>query len=508
MRIYSIAMKDETHLVLFNHLSKQYGQEDLCFATYVPSTGANRASAILSQVILPEDGDRSLHGNVSFMPKYLERALRIAAKKKEGLAFLHSHLTNGWQGMSNDDIAAELRIAPATMAITNLPLIGLTMGYDGAWSGRYWIKNQDKKRSYQRCWCDTVRVLGKKLTITYNDAVNIPAVNSARQFRTISAWGTKTQDNLSRLKVGIVGLGSVGSMVAEILARTGISDFTLIDFDIVEEKNLDRLVNVFMKDVGQAKVSVISEAIKNSATSPDIKIDSVLYSICEKQGFEKALNCDVLFSCVDRPWPRQVLNFVSYAHLIPVVDGGILVRTNKSNTAIVGADWKVQTVGYKRACLECLGQYKTENAVLEIEGKLDDPEYIRGLDKSLFLDAHENVFVFSSHLASMEVLQMLSLCIAPSGIADIGQQMQHFVPGIMDTTQDISCNENCFFQTIVGRGDNSGVTIYAQHPVAMNARTKKLKENFHTSIQKRVNWYQKLNLFIFRLWKGANYFRI
>ena len=73
-------------------------------------------------------------------------------------------------------------------------------------------------------------------------------------------------------------------------------------------------------------------------------------------------------TAVDRPWPRQVLNFIAYAHLIPVIDGGILVRTNKRNTNITGADWKAQTVGYKRACLECLGQYKTNNAVLEKSG--------------------------------------------------------------------------------------------------------------------------------------------
>ena len=110
-----------------------------------------------------------------------------------------------------------------------------------------------------------------------------------------------------------------------------------------------------------------------------------------REGFEYALNCDVIYSCVDRPWGRQILNFVSYAHLIPVIDGGIIVRTNKSNTKIIGADWKAHTVGYKRACLECLGQYKTENAILEKSGMIDDPSYIKGLEDSAFINAHENV---------------------------------------------------------------------------------------------------------------------
>ncbi|MBY0479102.1 MAG: ThiF family adenylyltransferase [Chitinophagaceae bacterium] len=470
-------MTDETHQRLFDHLIREDEQEDLCFATYVPSSGVNRSTGIVSQIILPEEDERNVHGNVGFLPNYFERVLKIAAERKEGIAFLHSHPSSGWQGMSDDDVIAETRISPSVMGLTGLPLLGLTLGTDGAWSGRFWIKDEKEKRKYNRYWCDTVRVIGKKLSITFNDYLLPPIFDSAKQLRTISAWGSKTQEDLSRLKIGIAGLGSVGSIVAEILARTGIANFTLIDFDAVEEKNLDRLTNVFKEDIGRAKVLAVADGIRKSATAPKVKITSCEYSICEKQGFEAALDCDIIFSCVDRPWPRQVLNFIAYAHLIPVIDGGILVRTNKRNTNIIGADWKAQTVGYKRACLKCLGQYKTENAVLEISGKLDDPEYIKGLDKSKFLDAHENVFAFSSHLASMEVLQMLTLFIAPSGIADVGQQLYHFVLGTMDIDSNKECHENCFFPSVLGKGGLAGVTVYAEHKIAEAAREMRVREN-------------------------------
>lgn len=470
MKTYSVVIPEEIHQQLSAHLTRHDRQEDLCFATYIPSTGENRSSAILSFIIFPEDGERKIHGNAGFMPQYLERALKIANQQQEGLVLLHSHCAKGWQDMSDDDIVAESRIAPAAMGSTSLPLIGLTFGIDGAWSGRFWLKDQNIKRKYNRHWCDTVRVLGKKLTITYNDAILPPLFDSEKQLRTISAWGSKTQENLSRLKVCIVGLGSVGSIVSEILSRTGISHFTLIDFDSVEEKNLDRLTNVFKDDIGRAKVYAVADAIRKSATSPNVNIDTCEYSVCEKQGYEKALNCDIIFSCVDRPWPRQVLNFIAYGHLIPVIDGGVLVRTNKRNTNIVGADWKAQTVGYGRACLECLGQYKAENAALEMTGKLDDPEYIKGMDQATFLDAHENVFAFSSHLASMEVLQMLTLFIGPSGINDVGQQMYHFITGIQEADHNKTCHKNCFFQSVRGKGDFSGVTVYGDHGAAVIAR--------------------------------------
>lgn len=474
---FTATMTSETHQQFCAHLLRDDGQEDLCFATYVPSTGNKKFGGILMEIILPEDGERNVHGNVGFLPTYFERVMRIAKDRNEGIAFLHSHPFPGWQGMSNDDVIAETRLSPSVYAVTGKPLLGLTVGTDGAWSGRYWLKDAFEKRKYNRNWCDSVRVIGKELRITFNDYLLQPNFDSEKQLRTISAWGKTIQEDLSRLRIGIVGLGSVGSIVAEILARTGISNFTLIDFDSVEEKNLDRLTNVFQNDIGRAKVLAIKEAILRSATSPKVAIQECEYSVSEVEGFKMALDCDIIFSCVDRPWGRQVLNFIAYAHLIPVIDGGILVRTNKRNTQILGADWKAQAVGYKRICLECLGQYKTENAVLEKSGRMDDPEYIKGMEKNGFVEAHENVFVFSSHLASLEVLQMLSLFISPSGIGDIGQQMHHFVTGKMDVSDNQTCHENCFFKSIIGKGDTTGIEVFGKHELAEQARKERQRNN-------------------------------
>jgi len=471
MKNYSMNMTSAIHDALVKHLIRPDGQEDLCFATYIPSTGAMRTTGIITEIILPNEGDRNVHWNVGFMPEYFERAIRIARGKKQGLVFLHSHLTPGWQGMSQDDVVAETRLAPAAFATTSLPLVGLTMGTDGACSARFWIKDPYAKRSYQRFWCENVRVIGKKLSITFNDYLLKPAFNSEQQLRTISAWGPKIQGDLSRIKIVIAGLGSVGSIIAEILARAGFSNFILIDFDLVELKNLDRCSGMFKEDVGRYKVDTVRDAILKCATSQNVNVRVEPFSICEKEGFQAALDGDVVFSCVDRPWPRQVLNFISYAHLVPVIDGGILVRTNSSNTRIIGADWKAQTVGYKRACLECLGQYKTENAILERNGFLDDPSYVLGLiEDKAYKEAHENVFPFSSNLASLEVLQLLSLFIAPSGLADMGQQMFHFTLGTMDQDKTKGCCPECYFQSIVGEGDSCGVQVYDRHLVAENAR--------------------------------------
>jgi hypothetical protein len=81
MKNYSAILTNKTHEQLFNHLIRADEQEDLCFATYVPSTGSKRFSGIISEVILPKKGERNVHGNVGFMPEYFQRVLKIATVK-------------------------------------------------------------------------------------------------------------------------------------------------------------------------------------------------------------------------------------------------------------------------------------------------------------------------------------------------------------------------------------------------------------------------------------------
>lgn len=465
---YSVVMASEVAATLQGHLLQHIRQgerqEDLCFALWNPSTGRTRTTAVLTEVILPFADERRLHGGASFRAHYLERVAETAMSRNAGIAFLHSHFTPGWQGMSQEDVCTEESTAPSILGGTGLPLVGLTMGTDGALSARFW--NRVGRRQYERRWCGSVRVVGDDFNVTFMEKLAPKPKFKEVLKRTYSAWGEDKQNLLARLHCGVVGLGSVGAIVAESLARMGIQTISLIDYDRVKEHNLDRLVHATVDDVGRFKVDLAGEHLCKHATADQVDERVHRKSVTRESGLAAALDCDILFSCVDRPWPRQVLNMLAFAHNIPVVDGGVHVRVKPDGT-MRGAEWGAHVAVSGRACLECLGQFDPANVTLERQGFLDDPSYIERLPSDHVLRRNENVFGFGLGAAGMMVSQLLSMVVQPVGIGNPGAQTYHFATGMTDVDFEAQCNLGCLYCEHAGAGDRFPFpTVDAEDSVA------------------------------------------
>lgn len=292
--------------------------------------------------------------------------------------------------------------------------------------------------------------------------------HTVRLTRTVQTWGQPAHDDLTRMRVGVIGAGSVAALVGEALARTGFRHVDIIDFDLVEEHNLDRLLHATADDIGRSKSELLATRIASHAVAADAVMTAYDDSVVEPTGWQRALDCDVLFCCVDRPWPRFALNVAAYAHLIPVIDGGVAVDV--AGGELFGAEWRAHLVGPGRRCLECLGQYDPVDVSLERTGLLEDPTYINGLPATHHLRRRENVFAFSMACASAQVLEFLRAVLAPGGIPDAGAALHHWTTGTTDR-DGADCNDSCpFSTTLLGRGDDTGLTITGSHPAAETAR--------------------------------------
>ena len=445
---------------LLQHYRRNKHQEDLCFALWRPSTGQLRRTALIDEIILPNKGERTLHGNASFEPDYLARAVKIACENKAGLAFIHSHPVPGWQGMSDADVEAERDVLAYPAGATGLPLVGLTIGTDGYWSARFWEKDG---RQMHHHWCEKVRVVGPQVYKIYsNDNIAPPPLRKEVLKRTFDVWGHESQNTIARLKVGIVGLGSVGCIVAEAIARIGVTQVTLIDPDRVEKHNLDRLLYGTAIDVGKLKVDLAAQVMRRNATAEKIQITALPFSVHDETAYKAALDSDILFSCVDRPVARDVLNYIAQAHLIPVIDGGIAVETDRRQNRLFSAHWRAHIITPYHQCLRCNRQYNSSMVVMELDGSLDDPSYISNLPPEERV-GNQNVFPFSLGVAGMEVNLMLRYLLAADWWPLVRQQDYQFVTA---ETRIINgeCHPNCSFRQRRAQGDAENPSYLIRTP--------------------------------------------
>jgi threonine dehydrogenase-like Zn-dependent dehydrogenase len=108
--------------------------------------------------------------------------------------------------------------------------------------------------TYERLDVTTVRVVGQReLALSFHPTLRPPPPALSSQQATISVWGHAAQQTIARARIGVVGLGSVGSIVTEGLARIGISDLVLVDHDHIEVRNLDRTLHATNADAAPQK---------------------------------------------------------------------------------------------------------------------------------------------------------------------------------------------------------------------------------------------------------------
>lgn len=464
MSVLSVAVSADVEIQLCEHLLRSDGQEDICLATYVPSTGRRRFTGILAAFVPPRSGDRAVHGNASITGSYVLRVATEAARHGQGVAILHSHPAGrGWQQLSALDTEAERSYAYLVHTITGQPLIGMTLaGNDITWSARMWAPEGTVT------WCENVRTTGEQLRVSWNNELRPPPTPTPSQLRTVSAWGESNQASLARLRVLVVGAGSVGLDVALRLAATGIEHVAVMDFDRVEPVNLDRLVGATRLDAAlqRPKVEVAGRLMSKAATASRPVIVTYDMSVCEPEGLAVALDYDVIFSCVDRPWPRAVLNQIAYTDLIPVIDGGIGIDAFSNGDGMRNATWRTHVARPGRPCLACNGQLDLATVVLDREGLLDDPLYIAGADPSL-QPRRQNVAALSASVSAGLLAQFISLIVAPGGRGEPGPMRYSLSTHSLEHLA-FATRTNCPVETRTAAGDSrvpmTGTHVLAHQP--------------------------------------------
>jgi sulfur carrier protein ThiS adenylyltransferase len=105
-------------------------------------------------------------------------------------------------------------------------------------------------------------------------------------------------------KVAIAGVGGLGSNIAIMLARIGVGQILLVDFDIVEPSNLNRQ-SYYIRHLGLPKTIALKEQIKE--INPFIKIKTEMIKITEGNVKDLFSGYDIICEAFDKPDQKSML---------------------------------------------------------------------------------------------------------------------------------------------------------------------------------------------------------
>ncbi len=123
--------------------------------------------------------------------------------------------------------------------------------------------------------------------------------------RQILLLGKKAQQKISKAVVAIVGVGALGSVAAELLARSGVNKLILIDRDVVEESNLSRQLLYSQKDIKKVKVLAAKERL--TTINPDLKIETYPLSL-SFENVSMIKHANIVLDCTDNLQTRFLIN--------------------------------------------------------------------------------------------------------------------------------------------------------------------------------------------------------
>ena len=154
-------------------------------------------------------------------------------------------------------------------------------------------------------------------------------------------------DYLRKKKIGVIGLGALGSVIAAELARSGVGNFVLIDFDKLEVQNIGRH-DLTLKDLDKYKVAGVKEKIQD--INPLAKCECYNFDVLDDYSFNlyNLLSCDLIISTID----NQEAKYAIDSTLIPagkkVVYAGVFYNSVASYVIISDK---------KMTCFQCASNH-------------------------------------------------------------------------------------------------------------------------------------------------------
>lgn len=162
-------------------------------------------------------------------------------------------------------------------------------------------------------------------------------------------WDMEAQLKLKSARVLMIGMGGLGCPAAQVLTRAGLGFLRMVDFDTVDESNLQRQLLFHADDIGQPKVF----AAKNSLSKINqwIKIETIVERVNAQNLPELLQNIDLVLDGSDNFNTRDQINQVCINAKIPLL-----------SAAAIGVEGQISLFQAATGCYRCVFPDAPEDA--------------------------------------------------------------------------------------------------------------------------------------------------
>ncbi len=301
------------------------------------------------------------YGYRALSPTFIHR--QIIQCRDAGLAYLavHNHRSDRTVAFSRIDIESHERGYPALLDIGRGVPVGALVFGKRAVAADIWLSDRSRRV------LGAYRIIGQRVKRLYSQP--LPSSESLPEHdRQVRMFGTAGQEILAGSKIAVVGLGGVGSLVAEYLARLGVGHLVLIDPDEIESTNLSRVVGATPVDVETKQLKTQIAVRHARELSTNATLDALAQDVVAHSVAQRLRDCDFIFLAADSMRARLVVNALAHQYLIPVTQMGAKVRPGPQGV-VEDAMAAVRQVRPGNGCLWCNGLIDTTQ--LAVEAKSD-----------------------------------------------------------------------------------------------------------------------------------------
>jgi len=346
------------------HLAGARGERFAFALTKTLHNGQDGPVLEVVDVILIDDAEiEANHDGWYLSEEALDAVHNQARSAGRGLVEFHNHRAGAPEFSAVDERALAEMSRYVVDLLDGAPY-GAAVWAQGVMRADWW--RPSRGAALERRPFRTVTVLGEHLKV-----LNAPPPIDERFTRQIPLLGPGAQATIGTLRVGLVGAGGTGSHIALALAYLGFRDLVILDDDLVETTNLNRLVTADQADLQSPKTIVARRRMR--AIDPRIEVRAL--PGLTPDGVHPELNdVDLIIGCVDHDGPRHRLNQIAIDTRTPLLDIATGVDERGTPVALGG---RVALILPGEACLTCQGEF--DSAEISRWAK---PEHERALDRA------------------------------------------------------------------------------------------------------------------------------